>query len=160
MIRKAKLDDADIIADIIIKAWQSGFVGIVDDSYIQKMESSKYADIFRDRINGNKDIVLVYEDNSYIIGFASGSIDADNYCSELDGLYIYPNHQSQGIGTSLFKEIMSIFKQYYCHKMIVWTLLDARNNEFYIRHGGLVKRRKEYEFDTQKCEGVCFEYIY
>jgi GNAT superfamily N-acetyltransferase len=160
MIREAVVDDADNIADIIIKAWRTGFVGIIDSSYIKKMESEKYSGIFKDRISNKKETVLVYEKNNIIKGFVSGSMHVQNYCSELDGLYVYPKYQGCGIGTSLLRQIISIFKQNNCKNMVVWTLLGADNNEFYMRHGGTPKEYKEYEFDSKICKGVGYEFLY
>jgi len=158
MTRKARIDDAVIIADIIIEAWRYNFSEIVDSSYIKAMSSKKYVKIFKDSINENEEIILIHEENNHITGFVSASIDSQNNYSELNGLYIYPKYQGQGIGSILLQEIISIIKQKHCNKTLVCTFLGAKNNKFYMKHTGSIQAYKEYKLGNKTYQGICFEF--
>jgi hypothetical protein len=42
--------------------------------------------------------------------------------------------------------------------MIIWTLLGAKNNDFYRKHGGIQKENKEIEIGTVKYSGIGFSF--
>jgi GNAT superfamily N-acetyltransferase len=66
---------------------------------------------------------------------SEGSCSA-GYSAETVGLYIRPEFQGSGIGSRLLTEMKAFFRRRGCGRLIIWTLLGVRNNEFYLKHGG------------------------
>jgi hypothetical protein len=44
-------------------------------------------------------------------------------------------------------------------RMIIWTLLGARNDAFYHKHGGSGKEYKDLEFGKKMYPGIGFEFL-
>ncbi len=158
-IREARISDMDDIAEIIISAWQHGFDGLVDASFPKTMSKEKYASIFVDTIQKKTEKAFVFEQDNVVLGYASGKLLSDKYDSEVRYLYVHPEAQGNGIGSKLLEEMKSYFRVENCKTMIIWTLLGARNNQFYSDHGGSGMETKELEIGSMKYSGVgyCFD---
>ena len=143
MIREALITDSNQIADIIVKAWQNAYEGIIDPEYPKSMSVNKFIDIFSNNITLKTETVFVYEKDKKVIGFISGIIVKKEYDSEVIGLYIDPEFQGKGIGSKLLKKIKKYFSSNNCSSMIIWTLEGAKNNSFYEKHGGRKTEKKK-----------------
>lgn len=158
-IRDAVTADMNDIAELIISAWQHGFDGIVDASFPKSMTKEKYASIFVDTIQNKSEKAFVFKQDNVVLGYASGRLLSDKYDSEIRYLYVHPEAQGNGIGSKLLEEMKSYFRVNNCKTMIIWTLLGARNNQFYSDHGGSGIETKELEIGGMKYSGVgyCFD---
>lgn len=158
LIREALITDADDIAEIIIAAWQHGFDGIVDSSFPNAMSKEKFACITLDTIQDQTEKVYVYIQDNAIVGYVSGRLLSGKYDSEVRAFYVSPEAQGNGIGTKLLEEIKSYFQDKNCKTMLIWTLLNAKNNQFYSIHGGRGMETRELEIGRMKYPGVGFRF--
>lgn len=158
-IREALITDADDIAEIIIAAWQHGFDGLIDSSFPKAMSKKNFADISLEAIRDQAEKVYVYTQDNAIVGYISGRVLSGKYDSEVRGLYVSPKAQGGGIGRKLLEEMKSHFRGKNCETMLIWTLLNATNNQFYSNHGGRKMEARELEIGNRKYAGVgfCFD---
>ena len=92
MIRKHREEDLEEILDIWNKA-STLTHPFVEDAYVEKVKK----DMREIYIPGSE--TWVYEEEGRVIGF-NGMVG-----NEFGGLFIYPNHQSKGVGQELVKFI-------------------------------------------------------
>ena len=61
MLREATINDVSSIAEIIVKAWQAAYEGIIDPNYSQTLSKDKYVKIFNNNIWNNLEKIMVFE---------------------------------------------------------------------------------------------------
>ncbi|WP_319562990.1 GNAT family N-acetyltransferase [Marispirochaeta sp.] len=159
MIREAKLDDAVVIAKIIVETWQNAYDGIIDQYYVDNLDVQRFLQIITNNIKLKKEIIFVYEENEIIKGFISGKfMDDDKHQCETVGFYVLPKYQQKGIGRILFKQMKKMFFERNCRKMILWTLKGAKNNSFYRNNGGVIADEKILKIGEKEYSGVGFSF--
>ncbi len=181
MIRDAIIDDSRAIAEIIVSAWQHAYDGVIDPSHPGTLEPQRFIEIMETNIREEREKILVWEEEDNVAGFISGrflnaepdmeadaasapdagaAFDIEGSCGAYDaevvGLYIRPESQGLGIGSRLLTEMKDCFRRHGYGNLIIWTLLGARNNEFYRKHGGLPHENKELEIGGKSYPGVGF----
>ena len=155
-VRRAQIADVDLIAGVLVAAWQNGYAGIVNADYPATLSRDKYSKIFTGLIEKNLQTVYVFQRNKSVSGFVSGRIEEGKYDCQIVGLYVSPEEQGNGIGSVLLDKMIKHFKIKNCRKMIIWTLLGAKNNSFYRKHGGAEKEFKEITIGSETYPGVGF----
>ena len=158
MIRDAELNDAGGIAGVIVDAWQTAYTGIVDPAYPLLLKKEKFVQIMLDNIVNRKEIIFVYEEDGAVLGFVSGRNASDGYDCEVVGLYVSPRRQKSGIGRLLLDAMKSRFRDEGRKNLIIWTLLGAGNNGFYLRQGGDLRERKILEIGGAEYQGAGFAF--
>ena len=156
MIREARSEDIKPIADVIVSSWQTAYEGIIDPDYPANLKRNKFEIIFKNNIENQVEKIFVFEISGKIAGFISGKLNSSGYDSEVIGLYIHPDYQKNKIGSELLNIIKEYFRKQRCKNMIIWTLLNAKNNQFYRKHGGTIKEKKELQFGSKKYKGIGF----
>lgn len=140
---RAQITDADLMAGVLVAAWQNAYTGIVSPGYPATLSRDKYSKIFTGIIEKHLQTVYVFQRNKSVSGFVSGRMEEGKYDCQIVGLYVSPEEQGNGIGSVLLKKMIKHFKINDCRKMIIWTLLGAKNNSFYRKHGGAEKEFKQ-----------------
>jgi len=159
MIRAAELKDIDAIAKIIVSAWKTAYIGIIDPEYSNNLNYNRFIKIFTENIQKKKETILVNDENG-INGFVSGiKHDNSQYDCEIVGLYIKPEYQGKGIGKKLVEEIIKHFKRENKKNLIIWTLDNAKNNGFYKKLGCEKKEYKNIEIGGKEYKGVGFNIL-
>ena len=172
MIREAVREDAYRIGEIIVGAWQHAYDGIVDPNFPPRMSKDKFVKLMFENIEKGKETVFVYDSGEEVMGFISGKMKRDGgeeewprtphrdnrYDCEVVGLYVKPGSQGLGIGGKLLESMKDHFRRHGCRRMIVWTLLGAWNNSFYLNHGGTAMERKKIEIGGEEYAGVGFSF--
>ena len=163
-IRDIKLEEIKDAVDIKITGWQNAYRGIIDDSYLDNLPSTRDNTIER-WTNSYKDghfIVAIY--NNEVVGFSrfvdnndfSSNIDCD---SELCAIYVKPNYKFMGIGTKLFNYITDYFKSLNKEKMILWCLDgNLPSIKFYTKMGGTIVAEKYATIDNKEYKELGFLY--
>jgi len=154
MIRPAKVSDAKSISRIIVDAWQNAYSGIIDPVYPSNLKKEKYTVIFEDIIRSKAEWVYVYEIQNSIIGFVSWKMLDGKHDSEVKGLYVLPDQQGKGIGSSLLNYAKEFLKCSGCANSILWTLLGASNNNFYESNGGVGTENKKLKIGSKEYTGI------
>ena len=126
IIRKAKSEDIEEIANIKVRCWQTAYRNIIADEYLDNM-NIEYT------IEKNKRIfeqhnIIVAESNNEVIGFCrydyNNYYEEENVDCELIALYIKPEMKRHGIGRKLMKYAINEFKNSKKEKMILWCLKE------------------------------------
>ncbi len=148
-IRKVELDDVLEINNI-----RNYYINNTD--YIFRREQRKYdeeAKFFKEVLE--KDYpCLVYEEDNQILGFAYLSpfrvLDGYDRTMELS-IFLKPNIQRNGIGSSILKEIENLSKDKYHCLVSVITRTNERSISFHKKNGfEIVGQMKEVGFINKK----------
>jgi len=104
MIRPADLPDADAIATIHVRTWQSTYRDLLPTDYLARLSVSQRKAFWEDELRHARSRILVFEDNHRVCGWisAGASRDADSHgAQEIYAFYVEPEQQRRGIGTHL-----------------------------------------------------------
>lgn len=125
-IRKAKLGEGKILSEIALRS--KAYWGYNSDF----IEACRGALTISEK-NISSNLVYVLEESSKIIGFFS--LTVDNEKSELDSLFIEPEHIGKGYGRLLWNSIVKIAKEAGIKAFTIDA--DPNAEEFYIKMGAI-----------------------
>src|SRR5690625_3050875 len=98
-----KKEDIKEVQDVAQKSWKATYNGIIPAEIQQNFLKMTYSyEMMEHRLN--QSLILIAEVNDRVVGFANYSPVNDAGDVELSAIYIYPDYQGIGIGTSLLKE--------------------------------------------------------
>ena len=141
IIRPVEKADLYGVAKIKVETWNNSYKGIVDNTYLEKMDYKKTANKWLKNFD-NENFIVAVEDQQ-IMGFCryGNRIDEIDRFKEYDGeiyaIYIDKKFQRQGIGNEMVKVACSELKKQNKNKVLIWCLednLEAR--KFYKRISG------------------------
>ena len=165
MIRKAVINDANDICNIVVRGWKSAYKGLIDDVFLNNMSSEKLISGWKEKIlsQNENNRYYVYEENDRILGIIRFGIPDDKkdkrYNSEIQILYIEPIFKRQGIGTKLFKFAKEYFIKNEMRDLIIWCLKG--NNQginFYKKMGGEVIGERRVVVNNIELQEIGFKY--
>ena len=161
IIRKAKSEDIEKIANIKVRCWQIAYRNIIADEYLDNMDI-EYT------IEKNKRIfeqynIIVAELKNEVIGFCrydyNNYYEEENVDCELIALYIKPEMKRHGIGRKLMKYAINEFKNSKKEKMILWCLKENYpSRAFYESMGGKASKIKSKKFGENEYELISYLY--
>ena len=133
MIRKANLDDAENIAQILVHSWQVNFKNIVPEEYLNQMSVHKITKGVKKSLEVNN--LFVYENDDMIVAFVGcGSNrlqEHPEYEAELHAIHVLPDQKGKGIGKDLFEIVkVTLIEQSYAN-MILSVFEDNPATKFY-----------------------------
>jgi GNAT superfamily N-acetyltransferase len=170
-IRKATIPDAEGIAAVHVKSWQTSYQGIIEQSYL---DAISYGDRLglRKRILSTKSMLsLVVTYDERIVGFADAgalrpepynetlrSFQKDNLqYGEIYALYLLQDHQGKGLGHRLFEECRRWFKEQGYTGFVTWALAhNRRAKQFYEKEGGEVVGETVVTIGDKEYEEYCY----
>ena len=151
-IRPATIDDAEGVAYVGIKTWQTAYKGIFPKEKLKKMDVAERTERWRNNIVGikkdeNATIFVAEDKDGNVVGFATGGKypDTDPYDCSIGAIYVLDEYQKKGIGSKLVKEMLEFFKSRQHKTMIIWVLEENPYRKFYDKLGGIAKERTIYE---------------
>ncbi len=103
-VRIAHPDDAERIASINVRSWQSSYRGIMPDAHLASLNAASISHHVREVIAGGKSTVLVAECpdvQGYCWLAKSRDSDAQPDTAELIAIYVAPDFERRGLGRSL-----------------------------------------------------------
>jgi L-amino acid N-acyltransferase YncA len=138
-IRPGRVEDAHGIALVHVESWRTTYRGIVPDDYLALLDVGVRAESWRERLNQGTPHILVAEEESRIVGFASGgklreAIAA--YDAELYAIYLLQKNQTKGIGRLLARRLAAHLRADGFNSLVVWVLERNPAVGFYSRLGG------------------------
>ena len=105
-IRKATLEDYDLIYDLAQRTWYNTYTKILSLEQLEYMLDMMYS---REAIAGQMDAkghqFLLIADEGMAIGFASYELNYKPDTAKLHKLYVLPNIQGKGAGRLLMHEV-------------------------------------------------------
>jgi len=143
LVRQAVETDAEIIASLHIRSWQTAYRGQLPDSLLDglSLELASRADFWRTHISTQpsaRHAIWVSDVDGDLQGFAAhgpARRDDEAGSGELYALYVDPLHWSQGIGGSLLTHATGRLCLEYS-SAVLWVLAsNVRARRFYERAG-------------------------
>lgn len=163
-IRKAKVDDAQKIAQINVTVWKVAYKGLLPDDFLENRNiSEERVQSVADRIKAPDSIYFVAEYEGKTVGFCNGGLPRDEgypFKYEIRALYVLPEYQHKGIGKALVNE----FEKAVCKQdFYLYTLKQNINaHKFYEKIGGILlpQYNKTIKQDTFEVHEVLFAFNY
>jgi ribosomal protein S18 acetylase RimI-like enzyme len=143
-IRPAELADAEQIAQVHVKAWQSGYRGQMPQFFLDHLDPVSGAARWRltiDNLSQSDDSMVVATAGEEVIGFAvfGPTRDQDQdpaVTGEVGALYLHPDAWGQGIGRQLMSEAIEQLTTAGYTRATLWVLgTNARARRFYAAAG-------------------------
>ena len=115
IIRKARNEDAEAIANIKISGWRTAYKGIIEDDFLDNMNINEEIEKRKNNIEKGADIIVAELDNE-IVGFClyrdyiknqEDNLDAD---CEISSLYVKSELKRKGIGKKLMNYVIDDLK--------------------------------------------------
>lgn len=148
-VRRAMVRDAEAIAEIMVRTWQSTYRGIVPDDFLNHL-----GDDLRGRTERWRAILsrpdphatFVASGHGALVGYVSGGPDReDPALGELYAIYVLGEAQHLGAGRALAHAMSAHLRRQGFSAMRVWVLSENPSRLFYERLGGIREREKEVE---------------
>ena len=144
MVRAAGVEDAAAIARVHVATWRTAYRGLLPDEFLESLTDDVYTERWRRGIADPLSRVFVAEDETGVVGFASGGRERageDGYRGELYAIYVLDRAQRHGHGRELVRAVTGALREMRFDDMIVWVLRDnAPARKFYERLGGVYVR--------------------
>jgi ribosomal protein S18 acetylase RimI-like enzyme len=126
-IRRAKPEDASILAKVHVDSWQVAYQGIVPDTFLQGFTYARREKAFREALIANSEETYLAEDSQGAVGILTigpcRDTDLDmELTGELWGIYLSPDYWRRGIGTYLASEAERLLKLRGYTAIVLWVL--------------------------------------
>ncbi|MCT2535532.1 GNAT family N-acetyltransferase [Aquibacillus koreensis] len=140
-IRKAKLEDAEKIADIHVKSWKSTYSELINEKDMSNItyENRKtlWETVLSMPMHGQVALVVLDQHNQ-IVGFISGGKERTKrfgYDGEIYAIYLLDAFQRKGLGAMMLEAFAKEMNELEYKSLLVWVLTQNPSSKFYIDHG-------------------------
>lgn len=165
IIRNVKQEDIPSVVDINITGWQTAYQGIIDNQYLDNLDSEREQRIVKMKNNYMSGGFIVAELDNQVVGFCR-YVDNNNFSPtivdadcELTVIYVKPNLKGCGIGSKLFEYVLNEFSKLNKNLMVLWCFKDNEPTiKFYEKMGGRIIGEKAKEHGGKENTEVCFAY--
>ena len=137
-IRESTPQDAEAIAGIHVRAWQTAYRGQLSDDYLAGLRVDERLDMHRSALEAPpaEYRMWVAEDSGRPIGFAvtgkSQDADAEDRTAELFAIYLEPDRLGSGVGRELFQYAVDDLRERGFRSATLWVLeTNERARRFY-----------------------------
>ena len=143
VIRPRTDADIDAVAAVHVRAWQSGYAGIIAAGFLAGLDPAEFAQRHRERAATPGTQTLVAVADGVILGFASfGAYRVDSNegrnpaIGELYALYVDPDRWGAGTGRKLLAAARAGLAEAGFPSLRLWVLADnERARRFYGKAG-------------------------
>jgi GNAT superfamily N-acetyltransferase len=164
VIRRARLEDSAVIADVHVRTWQSAYQGILNAEFLQSISVELREKTWINWLSAENDssFTFVAEMDGLVVGFVNAGPERSGdplYQGEVNAIYIYQRVQKQGIGRELIEAAVNEFRKRAIPSMLIWVLADNPSRKFYEALGGSYVREKDVEIGTQVLREVAYGWL-
>ena len=150
--REATVSDCVAVARTHVESWRQSFVGIVPQSFLNKMSIENRSAAFEKRFSEDSYQMYVAEvPERGVIGFVDFGDPReviDTYEAELFAIYLLPEFHRKGIGGRLFNLCVNNLVGNGKSSMYLLALEVSPYKSFYEKMGGQVVGRKQIEIES------------
>ena len=143
-LRPATAADAEAIAEVHVRAWQTAFRGVVPDERLDAMRVERGDSRFREYLapaasTGHRFVVA--ESARAVLGFVGFGTTRDEDAdparvAEVRGLYVHPAHWRRGVGRRLLHAAVEELAADGFETATLWTLAESEaSRAFYEAQG-------------------------
>lgn len=162
-IRAANLQDAEGIANVHVKSWQTSYAGVIDQQYLENISYEQRLQ-FRKEIlqSANFQCVVLYA--GHIVGFADAGFMQDEKNLDRIGviyaIYLLQEHQGCGLGRELFAQCKQWYQEQGVDRFSLWVLKDnTRARRFYATQGGEIVGEKKIKIGDEEFLEFCYQFV-
>ncbi|OJZ74154.1 GNAT family N-acetyltransferase [Mycobacterium paraffinicum] len=139
-VRAAVAADADEVARLHVRSWQSAYRGLIAPDYLDNLTPEAVVDRYTfGRVGLRVPSTLVAVEGPAIRGFATAGLCRDGELpnsGELMALYVDPAHVGAGVGTLLLAAARARMRAVGVTDAVLWVLdANTRARRFYERGG-------------------------
>jgi GNAT superfamily N-acetyltransferase len=140
LIRSAKPGDEIDVARVHVRAWQTGYRGLLSDAYLDALQPEDRARRYTfGAVSPSSPKTLVATELGAIVGFATTAAAPDDGRAgpaELNALYVDPDSWGRGIGAALESAARASLIQLGYRSAMLWVLAgNVRAIGFYLSQG-------------------------
>ena len=164
-IEKLSIDNAHEYAYVNARAWLESYKGIIDDEYLERINTDKNIKILTERLKGyvvnNPDrffLLRVKERPVGVLCVRKPKYEDYQDCGELGAIYLLDEVKGKGYGKVLFGLAKEELKKMGYKKMVNGCIDGNPSNEFYKHMGG--KLVKQIPFIVKNYEQELTENVY
>lgn len=161
LVRLASPEDAPAIATVHVTSWRETYAGIIPASYLDRLDIAEKQQIWTKAIERGQPVYVAIV-NGRVVGFANGGKNRDKdaaYAGEMYAIYVLKNFQKQGIGKTLFDNVMEYLKSQQLLPFTTWVLADNPTLNFYQHKGGKVIGEHLEDFDGVRLKELQLAWI-
>lgn len=134
VVRWAKVDDADALADVHVSSWQRAYAGIFPDQFLAGLDRDRRARWWGNFIGEGANVHV--SDAGGVVGFCHASDSEDEGWGEVFSIYVHPDHWGDGHGRGLLDAAESAMATDGHVRACLWVLeANHRGRRFYERQG-------------------------
>ncbi|SHM48596.1 GNAT family N-acetyltransferase [Gracilibacillus kekensis] len=139
-IRKARLEDAQDIAEVHVNSWKATYQNLINERDISNTTVEHRQILWETilKLPRKQQPATVIEEKGKIVGFISGGKERTGrfgYDGEIFAIYLLPTHQGKGLGKRLLKTFAGEMKELGYLSLLVWVLTKNPSNQFYLKYG-------------------------
>ena len=141
-IRLAEVDDAERLAEILVRSWTATYRGIMPDPVLDRLSvadrTARWRTSIRDAASDDALRRWVVLDDRTIQGYAITGPGQDDFLpappgsGELDSLYLHPDAMGRGLGRALLAHALDDLRARGFHPLVLWAFeANAHARRFY-----------------------------
>ncbi len=152
MIRIGEIEDAELIAEIVMDTWKKSYVDVFPTKFLESYDYYKKVNSIKSHMMElpRQEYFIIFDDK-LAIGTAKVRKVSDNIC-EIAGFYIRKEYQKCGYGRILLRYLEEyIFYKGY-DEIWIWVLIENKNGcQFYENNKYIATDNEKMVFvDTQR----------
>ena len=158
-IRRGVIEDAAEASRMHARTWKVSYRGLVPDKLLDELSPGRWENGWRRGFESMDPtrVVHVAEIDGRIVGFAGGGRAPPGYVGEVYAIYVDPDRQGQGIGTTLLRAAAQGLVERGLVPIVIWTLFNnPASRGFYESRGGTVVGEKRELFDGYELHEVAY----
>lgn len=165
-LRNASAKDTSGIASVHVTAWQEAYAGLIGKRFLSTLSVEKRREAWaktlsgEDPIYGQSSVKVLEDDKGEIVGFASGGTargDIPNHDCEVYAIYLLKKLKGTGLGSLLFRELLSTLKDRKFGSAGLWVLEQNPTRSFYEYVGGkLLNETKKAKIGDEEHSEVAY----
>ena len=133
-IRRAVTSDALPVIETVQASYKFSYRGYLPDKYLDELSiNEELLTKWRNYIQNNE--CYVSEKSEQIVAFMMTDSDKETKIFEICILYVNPDYQKQGIGSSILDYIFDIKRKQSYKKCKLWTMKEGPAILFYKKNG-------------------------
>ena len=162
--RNARKEDAENIAKLHAKSWQSAYKGILSDEYLANNVLKNRLETWQKRFENPKEnqYIILVEENDILLGFVCifGNQDTE-YGSLIDNLHVKPDLKGKGIGKKLLIKASDLILENYKTRIMHLWVFEANTSAigFYENCGGKNAERSLRD-NPDGTQSYCFRMVW
>jgi GNAT superfamily N-acetyltransferase len=150
-VRRARASDAATIGVVHVAAWRSAYPGILPDSYLAGLSTTRQAAYYDSAIRSGVGVHVASASgldlgpaggSARVVGFVTGAPARPGRWTEplaegeIETLYVLDDWRERGLGRRLMRAAASHLSGAGCRSVFVWVLRANPSRWFYERLGG------------------------